>query len=308
MNMDFFDSILEWLSSPIFSIGGSPVSLRHFVSIALVVLVAWWISALLEAMVRRMAARGEGVSFNASSVYAFGRIARYAVWVLGTLVGLSLLGIDLTNLAILGGAIGVGIGIGLQNLFSNLVSGIVILLEKSLRVGDFVDLQSGVVGRVSEISMRYTRVTTNDLVNVFVPNSEFTGGRVINWSFGENNRRIHVPFGVAYGCDKSQVREAGLAAARQVEGTIDEDKRRPEVWLVGFGDSSLNFELVTWVDNRLLMAPASTSAKYLWAIEDELRKRGIEIPFPQRDLHLRSGSIRIEHGDGSTRAMLSDSS
>lgn len=120
-----------------------------------------------------------------------------------------------------------------------------------------------------------------------------------------------MPIDAAYGCDKSQVREAGLAAVRLVSGTIDEDSRRPEVWLVGFGDSSLNFELVVWVDDRLLMAPASTSAKYLWAylwaIEDELRKRGIEIPFPQRDLHLRNGSMRIEQGDGSTRAILSES-
>jgi small-conductance mechanosensitive channel len=307
VNVDFFGRFFGWLSAPIFTIGGSPITLRHFVSIAFVVLVAWWISVLLETAVRRVAASGSGEYASQSSIYAFGRIARYTVWVLGTLIGLSVFGIDLTNLAILGGAIGVGIGIGLQNLFSNLVSGIVILLEKSLRVGDFVDLQSGVVGRVSEISMRYTRVTTNDLVNIFVPNSEFTGGRVINWSYGENSRRIHVPFGVAYGSDKAQVREAGIAAARTIEGTIDEEDRRPDVWLVGFGDSSLNFELVVWVDDILLMAPAWTSAKYLWAIEDELRKRGLEIPFPQRDLHLRSGSLRIERADGSTRAVLDES-
>jgi small-conductance mechanosensitive channel len=305
MNQDFLDTLRDWLTSPIFSISGSPLSLSHFVSIALVLLAAWWISAVLESTLRRVASRGDNAHVSASSVYAFGRIARYTVWVLGTLVGLSMLGVDLTNLAILGGAIGVGVGIGLQNLFSNLVSGIVILLEKSLRVGDFVDLQSGVVGRVSEISMRYTRVTTNDLVNIFVPNSEFTSGRVINWSFGENNRRIHVPFGVAYGVDKLAVRDAGLAAARSIEGTIDEDGRRPEVWLVGFGDSSLNFELVVWVDDRLLMSPASTSAKYLWAIEDELRSRGLEIPFPQRDLHLRSGSLRIEQAEGAMRAVVS---
>jgi len=170
----------------------------------------------------------------------------------------------------------------------------VILFERSVKVGDFVDLQSGVMGRVSEISMRYTRITTNDSVDIFVPNSELTSGRVINWSYGHNFRRIHVPFGVAYGSDKQQVREAGQAAAKSVEGTIFGTGRDPEVWLVGFGDSSLDFELVVWVSRSLLVSPSRTQAKYLWALETELAKRGLEIPFPQRDLHLRSGSLKIE--------------
>jgi len=154
-----------------------------------------------------------------------------------------------------------------------------------------------VMGRVSEISMRYTRITTNDSVDIFVPNSELTGGRVINWSYGDNFRRIHVPFGVAYGSDKATVREAGIEAARAVDGTITVEGREPDVWLVGFGDSSLNFELVVWVSHRLLIAPGRTQARYLWEIETELAKRGIEIPFPQRDLHLRSGTVRIERGE-----------
>jgi len=129
---------------------------------------------------------------------------------------------------------------------------------------------------------------------VLVPNSELTGGRVINWSYGEHVRRVRVPFGVAYGSDKEKVREAGIAAAHSVKGTLTGARRDPEVWLVGFGDSSLDFQLLVWVPRQLLVAPGRTHARYLWAIETELDKRGLEIPFPQRDLHLRSGSLRIE--------------
>lgn len=174
------------------------------------------------------------------------RIFRYGVWVLGTLFGLNYLGFDLATLSIIGGAVGVGIGFGLQNIFSNFISRIIILIEKTLKVGDFVDLQSGVMGKVTEIGVRYTRVTTNDLVDIIVPNSEFINGRVTNWSFDERVRRMHIPFGVAYGVDKEIVRSAAISAARLVPGTEETSRRKIEVWLTSFGDSSLNFELGVW--------------------------------------------------------------
>jgi small-conductance mechanosensitive channel len=156
-----------------------------------------------------------------------------------------------------------------------------------------VDLQSGVMGKVIEINLRYTRITTTDLIDIIVPNSEFITGRVVNWTLGERSRRIHVPFGVAYGTDKQLVREAGIAAAVSVAGSKHEPGREPDVWLVGFGDSSLNFELVVWVGPNMITSPGRTQATFLWAIEDELKKRNIEIPFPQRDLHIRSGTLAV---------------
>ena len=284
----------SWATQPWFTVGQTPVTFTRLMSLLVILALAWWVAKLVEHGLQRLALRlDEGQ--QRSGAYAFSRVARYLVLVIGSLVGLTVLGFDLTSLAILGGAIGVGLGIGLQGLFGNLFAGLVILFERSVKVGDFVDLQSGVMGRVSEISMRYTRITTNDAVDMFVPNSELTGGRVINWSYGQNYRRVHVPFGVAYGTDKELVKEAGIAAASAVDGTITGPGREPDVWLVGFGDSSLNFELVVWVSHQLLVSPGRTQAKYLWEIESELAKRGIEIPFPQRDLHLRSGTVRIEN-------------
>jgi small-conductance mechanosensitive channel len=215
------------------------------------------------------------------------------------------LGLDISNFALIGGAIGVGIGFGLQGIFSNFISGLILLLEKTLKVGDFVDLQSGVMGRVSEIGMRYTRVTTNDLVDIIVPNSEFINGRVTNWSFNEKYRRIHVPFSVAYGSDKDKVKQAVLKAVDAVPGCITTDPLRlPDVWLTEFADSSLNFELVVWVEHALMVSPGATQAKFLWGIDDQLRAAQIEIPFPQRDLHVRSGSLRLELDDAAILRVL----
>ena len=295
------EALPGWLTDPLITIGQTPVSIARLLALAAIVVLAWVAASWLERGLRRLSDRlaDPEEPGSAAGAYAFSRVARYLVWIFATIIGLTWLGFDLTSLAILGGAIGVGLGIGLQGFFGNLFAGLVILFEKSVKVGDFVDLQSGVMGRVSEISMRYTRITTNDSVDIFVPNSELTGGRVINWSYGHNFRRIHVPFGVAYGSDKERVREAGVAAAKSVEGTIYGPGRDPEVWLVGFGESSLDFELVVWVSRSLLVSPSRTQAKYLWALETELAKRGLEIPFPQRDLHLRSGSLKIE-GTGSS--------
>jgi small-conductance mechanosensitive channel len=216
------------------------------------------------------------------------------VWIVGTLVGLTYLGFNLASLAFLGGAIGVGIGFGLQNIFSNFISGIIILVEKTLKVGDFVDLQSGVRGTVEEIGMRYTRISTNDNEDILVPNSEFINGRVTNWTFRDRNRRIRVSFGVAYGSDKEQVREAGMAAAGSVAGTIIDDLHPADVRLVNFGESSLDFVILVWVGPEAIGRPGGTHARILWALETELTNRGIEIPFPQRDLHIRSGTAALK--------------
>jgi small-conductance mechanosensitive channel len=290
----FIKEFGRWFSQPLFHVGDVEIGLSRITIALLIVAVTWVLSSRFERAVRRLAAQGKVTRMSGSAAYALGRVIRYVGIVMGVLIGLRILGVELTSLAIFGGAIGVGIGIGLQNIFNNFLSGIVLLFEKTLKVGDFVELEFGLVGRVAEIDMRYTRITTNDLVDVIVPNSQFTENRVTNWSYGEQTRRVHVPFGVAYTARKDEVREAGIEAARQVEGTELVEGRTPDVWLVGFGDSGLNFELVVWVSEKLLTTPARATALYFWAIHDALAKRNIEIPYPQRDLHLRSGRLEVD--------------
>lgn len=300
--LEILDQIVSWLSYPWFTLGDTPVSAGRLVGLVIIICFVWWFAALLESAIRKLAFRGEGREQSASSVYAWARVIRYIVWIVGTLIGLNYIGFSLASLALFGGAVGVGIGFGLQNIVANFVSGIVILLERTLKVGDFVDLQSGVRGHVREIGLRYTRVTTNDDVDIIVPNSEFINGRVTNWTYQTRLHRVHIPFGVAYGSDKERVKAAALRAARRVKGTVLEPGREPDVWLTGFGNSSLDFELVVWAGPDLVASPRRTEAAYMWAIEDEFRVDHIEIPFPQRDLHVRSGrlDVRVESNDAAS--------
>ena len=294
MNPDYSQLIAEFAGRTLFSIGSSAITVGGLASAVVFVVVLWWGASLMERTVQRMVARRAGKEpWKYAGMLMLGRLFRYAVWVIGSFIGLNYLGIDLTSIALLGSALAVGLGFGLQHVVSNFVSGVIILLERSLKVGDFVELESGVRGHVSEIAMRYTRITSNDALDVVVPNSEFINGRVVNWTLGDAYRRMHIPFGVAYGTPKELVREAGIAAAQRIPGVMETDEKKCAVWLVAYGDSSMNYELVVWADRELTTRPGSAHANLMWALDDELHQRGIEIPFPQRDLHIRSGMLDV---------------
>ncbi|MBI1394516.1 MAG: mechanosensitive ion channel [Betaproteobacteria bacterium] len=285
--------IPSWLKFNLVRVGDTSITAANVILAVVFVTALWWIAALFERSLHSMFRDDPHAPQKSARVHLLGKLGRYTIWIVGTAVGLNQLGIDLTSIALLGGGIAVGLGFGLQAIFSNFVSGIILLLERSLKVGDFVDLESGVRGHVREIAMRYTRVTTNDAIDILVPNAEFINGRVTNWTLDDAFRRIRVPFGVAYGTDKNIVREAGVAAARSVDGVLTLPGREPEVWLVSYGDSALNFELVIWADRDLTTRPGRTQARLMWALDDELAARGVEIPFPQRDLHVKSGTIGV---------------
>lgn len=288
----YYDKFIGFINTPI--LGEHSVTLASVFGFVLIVIAAWWLSATVEKLMHRMTLGRSYRHIDDSTFYLISRLLRYIIWITATLVGLSYIGFNLTGLAFIGGAIGVGIGFGLQNIVSNFISGIILILEKSLKLGDFIEMSSGTTGIVKEIGLRYTRITTRDNIDILVPNSEFINGQVTNWSFSEKLRRIHVPFGVAYGVNKELVKIAVLKAASMVDGAITDDINRPaEVWLTEFGDSSLNFELVIWVGNELMSRPARTRALFLWEIETQLSEHGIEIPFPQRDLHIRSGRLKV---------------
>lgn len=295
--MQYVDSFLVWadvfFNKAWFHIGDTNITLSTILGLIMIVLAVNWLAKLIEKLIYSLGKRNPSNTLNLSSLYALSRIARYLILFIGIIIGLNLIGFNLSSLAIIGGALGVGIGFGLQNIFNNLVSGIFILIEQTLKVGDFVDLESGVVGRVSEINMRYTRITTNDEVDLIVPNSEFINGRVINWTLSNLHRRMHIPFGVAYGTDKELVKQCALKAAKNVKYTIQTKQKETDVWLTNFGNSSLDFSLVVWVGAEGVRAPAKVKAKYLWEIETELSKAGVEIPFPQRDLHIKTGVIDV---------------
>jgi potassium efflux system protein len=237
----------------------------------------------------RRVGHGES-SGTQASLYTVGRLTHYVIIIFAVFIALSSVGIEFGNLALVAGALSVGIGFGLQSIVNNFVSGLIILFEHSLRVGDYIELDTGLTGTVKSINVRSTLINTNDNIDIVVPNSEFVTARLQNWTLGERILRVRIPFGVAYGSDKDLVKQAALEAAAEVPYTLTHMKgREPDAWLTEFGDNSLNFLLLVWVNRQGARRPTRTRSAYLWALETKLTEHGIEIPFPQRDLHLRTG-------------------
>lgn len=246
-------------------------------------------SAIVKRALRRYAKRNN--TANQSTLYTVERLLHYLLLVVGLLWALSVAGIPMAKLTVFAGALGVGLGFGLQAIFNNFISGLILLFDRSLKVGDFVELSHGAHGHVREIRIRATLITTNDDIDILVPNAEFVTGRVVNWTLREVARRQRIPFHVAYGTDKDVVKKAALEAAEAVPFTLTmEGARAPQAWLTSFGDSSLNFELVVWLNAEATRRVGAVVAAYNWALHTALENHGIEIPFPQRDLHVKTWS------------------
>jgi small-conductance mechanosensitive channel len=202
--------------------------------------------------------------------------------------------VDLSGLTVVAGLLSVGIGFGLQNTASNFISGLILLFERPIKVGDWITVGE-VSGDVREINLRSTTVITPDNISIIVPNSEFVSGRVVNWSHGERKIRVHIPVGVAYGSDVELVTRVLLEEAERHSGVMRTPA--PKVWFTGFGDSSLNFELLAWIPEPTARPQVISDLNY--AIDSAFRRNNVEIPFPQRDVHVRSGELprlRTERG------------
>ena len=303
--------ILRWLEPTVTAlndfqipIGKNSISAWRILTSVAIAIVALWLGRLAGATAQSQLRSNSRL--NPSMAGLLGQVANILLMIVAIAIALQTVGVNLSALTIFSGALGVGIGFGLQSIFSNFISGIIILIEKSVKVGDFIELQSGVTGLVSEINIRSTVVTTNDNVDILVPNEEFIKAQVINWTLREARRRTHIKFGVAYGTDKEIVRQAGMEAAAEVQWTLENmGPRMPQGWLTGVGDSSLDFELVVWLTEEAVKKPSKVTADYNWALHSALERHGIEIPFPQQDLHLRSSDalrVRVETaGPGDTK-------
>jgi len=281
------DEILNLFTKPLFQLGQTWISLATMVEFVVIVLLVVLISRVVRRVLRRRVLAHTKLDLGLQ--YAIARIVSYGVLVLGLLIGLETLGINLNSLTVLAGALGVGIGFGLQNIVSNFVSGLILLTERPIQIGDRVDV-GGTMGDVVRIGARSTTIVTNDNITIIVPNSEFITGRVTNWSIGDPKVRLRFPVGVSYGSDPRLVEKLLLeAAAANPHVLIDP---APSVRFVEFGDSSLNFELRVWSID-MVTRPGALRSELNFTICDKFKQHGIEIPFPQRDLHLKE-PVRVE--------------
>jgi len=272
-----------------FKIGSLAIT-SLFVTKAVLFLIALVIfSKLVKALVVGRLLRSLDIS--EALRFALGRFATYLFFLGGMFIGLQSLGVNLSSLVVFGGAVGVGVGLGLQNIVSNFVAGLVLLVEQPIRIGDRVEV-SDTLGDVVKIAARSTWIRTNENVVIIVPNSDFINTAVTNWTANDPNVRIGIDVGVGYGSDPAVVRSILLEEAERHPQVLKDPK--PDVVFTGYGDSSLDFVLRVWTSERA-HTPVVLKSDLYFALFKRFAESGIELPFPQRDLHLRSSDIAIPY-------------
>lgn len=285
-----FERVLRYLNYPLIEQGGSfRVSI---ISLFLLILV-FCIAALISRFTRRILQKRVLPKFRIELglQYTLLRLVHYLIISLGILYAVKIgFNVDLTSVAVIVGFLSVGIGFGLQYVASDIASGFILLFERPVRIGDWIELDGGVEGRVKNINLRSTMIVTNENMAVILPNSKLVQNKFVNFSFGDRNVRLNIPVGVAYTSDLKKAAEALIEAAESVEEILSEPA--PQVHFDGFGDSALKLQIRVWIDEPRDQAIIRSRVNF--AIERSFRKHGIEIPFPQRDLHIRSSSIAID--------------
>lgn len=270
---------MELLSITLFQIGENEITLLSLISIAITLVIAYLVSRYLRKFLRKKVFHSE--MFDKGAQHSILTIIHYLIMLIGVYAALNIVGIQLTALLAAAGVLGIALGFGLKTIISNFVSGLIIIGERNMQVGDRITVEDQ-WGEVTEITMRSTTVTTNDNVEVVVPNEDFITKKVINWTRQDSRVRIHVPIGVAYGSDVEEVRKILKEIAEDHESVLDNPD--PRVFFKAFGDSSLNFDLACWIPDPGKKLPIKSDLNY--EIERRFREENIEIPFPQRDIHM----------------------
>ncbi|MEQ9404203.1 MAG: mechanosensitive ion channel [Cyclobacteriaceae bacterium] len=278
---DFLVSVGELFTTTLFKLGESEISLGTLLYFVIAFTLLSFLSKRIRSILTNKVLVRANVELGARN--SIGIIARFSFLFLGTIIIIQSAGVDLSSLSLLAGALGVGIGFGLQNITDNFISGIIILFEKPIKVGDRI-VVGDIEGDVINISFRATTILTNENISIIVPNSEFISSRVINWSHNDRNIRFDIPVGVSYKEDPVRVREILLQVAAENSHVLK--KPEPHVFFDEFADSSLNFTLAIWTSSHT-DKPRRLKTEIYFSVFEKFKEYGIEIPYPQRDIHIK---------------------
>ncbi len=273
---------MEILDSWAVTVGAVKVSPLTVIKVGLALWLSLWLANGISALVERRLERSSSLAPTMQVLTA--KLVRLLLIVFAILASLSAVGIDLTALAVFGGALGVGLGFGLQKIFSNLVSGLILLMDKSIKPGDVIAINN-TYGWINHLGGRYTSLITRDGIEHLIPNEEMITQRVENWSFSNNLVRLRIPVGISYKSDPRLAMRLCVEAALDV-ARVKKDPE-PRCQLLGFGDSALNLELRVWIDDPTNGRGSVLNDVYL-GIWDRFHQHNIEIPFPQSDVHIRT--------------------
>jgi small-conductance mechanosensitive channel len=300
---DTAHSVRALLSNPLFEINETPVSILKLITILFIFIFGFLFGGMFKRIVLKPKNRDSENSTYTSSRIILSNIGYYLILVIAFFSALKVLGINLSSLAVVAGAFSVGIGFGLQNIVSNFVSGLILMFERNIKIGDYIQLDETLRGRVTDIRMRSTTIKTNANIDVIIPNQNFIQDNVVNWTMEDNLKRFEIPFGVKYGTNPQQVIDVILKAVKE-SGFTDvytSRTRYTRVLMIEMADSSINFELFVWIKGKNILYPKRTTSRFLILIHNALNAHNIEIPFPQIDLHIRSIDTDLHiTNDGST--------
>jgi small-conductance mechanosensitive channel len=285
LQSDVVGGVIAWLDAFGFTVGATRIS-AWSVLVVIVVIAGLYLfarigSKIAHRLFKRMTALDAGRRVLGEKLLSI------AIWTFAIMIGVDILGIDLTALTVFSGAFGLAVGFGLQKTFGNLLAGIIMLMDRSIKPGDVIAVNDGItmtVGQVKKIGIRAVSVTTRDKKEYLIPNENLMINQVENWSYSSREVRIKVPVGIAYGSDIEIAERLMLEAAKQTKRVLDEPV--PSVWLHAFGKDSIEFEAQLWIRDPE-EGIGNVRSDYLKALWRLFRDNGVQVPFPQRDLNLR---------------------
>jgi small-conductance mechanosensitive channel len=285
---EWLGKIKAFLDIPLLKLGETQITLWALLYFLLLLVLLFYLAGKIRRwLVNHLLARSR---LDLGARQAVGAITRYIVLFVGFLVILQTVGINLTTLNVIAGAVGIGIGFGLQNIASNFISGLIILFERPIKIGDRIEV-GNVEGDVIEIGARSTKVLTNDNIAIIVPNSKFISENVVNWKYNDEKVRFKIPVTVAYGSDVRLVEKLLLEVAKENSDVLENPA--PVVRFLEFGESGMLFELRPW-STSLVHRKGKLISAINFAIHDKFKEHGIEIPYPQRELRIRGSAMEIQ--------------
>jgi len=282
-----FSLIGSSLQKSIFSLGGKDFSIIHLLIFIGLVVASIFFSSYLANLLRTNVLEATRMTRGSQEIISI--ITKYGLISFSIVILLQANGIDLSSLALIGSALGVGIGFGFQDIARNFASGIVLLFERSIQIGDFIQVGQH-LGVVEEVRTRSIVLKTLDRISIIVPNSRLLSDEVINWNHRRSVTRLHIPVGVAYGSDVKKVKSALLQSATEHLEVLHHPA--PQVFFTGFGDSSLDFELLIWISDPSRQAPLTSDLYFRLA--EIFQEQQIDIPFPQRDINLKMENLPLK--------------
>lgn len=288
---DSLSYLWNLLFEPLFVLNEKAISSADILKIFVILISGFFIAGLYRRRILNWSERWVKATPMTAKLTA--NLGYYFIGFITFIIGLSSIGLNLTSFSMFASALAIGVGFGLQTVVSNMVAGIIMMFERSIRVGDVIEISDILRGTVTDMRIRSTVIKTFDNIDIVVPNSSFVQNNVVNLTFDDKTRRLHIPFGVAYGTEVETVQQAILDELKQSKLNYHKSKyKEPLVRMLAMGTSSVDYELLVWVTWGNKKTPDALASDFLILIYKTLYKYNIEIPFPQLDLHVKDSTLK----------------